>query len=378
MAAANTRICDTLLPQLAIEFSVPIPKAAMAVTAFTFAYGLFQLAYGGIGARFGPYRTAVWALALSTTGTFACALAPDLFWLSLARFWSGLTIAAVIPMSMVYIGETVAYADRQPVIARFLLGQVIGVIFGQAFAGLFAEWLNWRQLFFALGLVSSAATLALFLESFSGRVQTHTRPQIIPNLAIQYVRILRIPWARAVLITVLLEGFICFGAFPFIAAFLHQDMNLSHLSIGLIMSGLGIGGLGYIVAVGPLHRFFGESGLIHWGGLMLALGFMLIAVSQFWPFAALGSLLIGLGYYMFHNTLQTNATQMAPFDRSAALALFAFGLFFGQAMGATFIGFMSGFVGYRELFVLSAIGLLLLSQLFKRARLRSRIETSNS
>ena len=34
--------------------------------------------------------------------------------------------------------------------------------------------------------------------------------------------------------------------------------------------------------------------------------------------------LIGLGFYMLHNTLQTNATQMAPEARGLAVSLFAF------------------------------------------------------
>ena len=37
--------------------------------------------------------------------------------------------------------------------------------------------------------------------------------------------------------------------------------------------------------------------------------------------------LIGLGFYMLHNTLQTNATQMAPEARGLAVSLFAFALF---------------------------------------------------
>ena len=39
----------------------------------------------------------------------------------------------------------------------------------------------------------------------------------------------------------------------------------------------------------------------------------------------------GLGFYMLHNTLQVNATQMAPAHRGSSLALFAAILFIGQA-----------------------------------------------
>ena len=39
---------------------------------------------------------------------------------------------------------------------------------------------------------------------------------------------------------------------------------------------------------------------------------------------------IGLGFYMLHNTLQTNATQMSPEARGTAVALFSSALYLGQ------------------------------------------------
>jgi predicted MFS family arabinose efflux permease len=41
----------------------------------------------------------------------------------------------------------------------------------------------------------------------------------------------------------------------------------------------------------------------------------------------------GLGFYMLHNTLQVQATQMAPAARGTAVTLFASSLFFGQSTG---------------------------------------------
>ena len=41
----------------------------------------------------------------------------------------------------------------------------------------------------------------------------------------------------------------------------------------------------------------------------------------------------GFGFYMLHNTLQVQATQMAPASRGTAVTLFACLLFFGQSSG---------------------------------------------
>jgi len=52
-----------------------------------------------------------------------------------------------------------------------------------------------------------------------------------------------------------------------------------------------------------------------------------------WYWAILASMGCGLGYYLMHAVLQTNATQMAPSVRGTAVSLFACFLFTGQALG---------------------------------------------
>ena len=47
--------------------------------------------------------------------------------LGAARFVSGATIGAFIPLALAWIGDTVAYEKRQPLLARFLVGQMAGV-----------------------------------------------------------------------------------------------------------------------------------------------------------------------------------------------------------------------------------------------------------
>jgi MFS transporter, YNFM family, putative membrane transport protein len=367
LAAATTRACDALLPNIALAFDVPIAAAAIAVTAFTFAYGFFQLLYGPVGVRIGPYRTVAIATGLASLGAAACALAPTLAALGFARAFSGLTAAAIIPMSMAHIGETVAYEERQAVIARFLMGQIGGLVFGQAFAGLFAELFTWRQLFWVLMVGFLAIALALF--HMLRRVPRKASGETLPNPIVQYLRVLQVPWARVVLLTVFVEGFLCFGAFPYTSAHLALNFGLSDLAIGLTMGSFGLGGLAYALGVRRLLALLGEPGLALVGGALLLLGFAVVALAPVWQAVAPAAIALGLGFYMFHNTLQTNATQMAPFDRSAAIALFAFCLFVSQALGASLFGQIAELTGYRPIFMTAGLGLLLLALLFRRLRL---------
>lgn len=366
-AAGTTRVCDALLPDIASSFAASVPQAAIAITAFTFAYGAFQLVYGPVGARIGPFRTVATMTTLTALATGLTAAAPTLPWLAAGRFLSGLTCAAIIPMSMAHIGDTVPYERRQPVLARFLMGHISGVIAGQASAGLLAELLNWRSVFLLLGAGFALVATLLWREvAASPLVERRREPASSP--LVQYVRVLRLPWARTVLATVTLEGFFCFGALAYVGAFLRDALALSYAAIGLVLAAFGLGGLVYAALVRHLLRLLGEPGLALAGGAGMSLAFVLLALSPSAWLAAPATALTGLGYYMLHNTLQTNATQMAPFDRSAAIALFAFGLFVGQAFGAALLGLLLVPIGYRGGFVAAALALPAIAAFFARAR----------
>ncbi|MCX7629008.1 MAG: MFS transporter [Geminicoccaceae bacterium] len=369
-AAGTTRVTDALLPDIAASFAVSVPQAAIAITAFTFAYGLFQLLYGPVGARLGPFRTVALMTALTASTTALSAAAPTLFWLAAARLVSGLTCAAIIPMSMAFIGETVPYDRRQPVLARFLTGHISGLVAGQAAAGLLAELVSWRTVFLVLGAGFAVVAAFLWRELSAGAV-SERKSETSASPLLQYARVLRVPWARTVLATVTLEGLFCFGAVAYIGAFLRETFELPYALVGLVLAAFGAGGLFYASSVRWLLARLGETGLAAAGGAVMAFAFAALALASTPWLSAPATAACGLGYYMLHNTLQTNATQMAPFDRSAAIALFAFGLFVGQAIGAALFGSALAFWGYRGGFALSAAALLLVGLAFARAKRRA-------
>ena len=46
----------------------------------------------------------------------------------------------------------------------------------------------------------------------------------------------------------------------------------------------------------------------------------------------------GVSFYMLHNSMQTEATELAPSARGSAVALFACGFFIGQGLGPLVFG----------------------------------------
>jgi MFS transporter, YNFM family, putative membrane transport protein len=361
VSAATMRVADPLVPQVAHDFGVTPGAAGLMVTAFALAYGLFQLVWGPAGDRLGKYRTVATMTLASGLTVATGAVAGSLGALALARLVSGATAAALIPLSMAFIGDHVAYERRQAVIARFLAGQITGLVAGQVFGGVFGDTVGWRGVFLLLAGLYFGVGLLLLRELRAGALPPPvlTAPAGPGRLLTGYLNLLRRPWPRVVLATVFAEGAVFFGAFAFVGAYLHAGFGLGYAAVGAYLAAFGAGGLLFAAAVRPLVRTLGERGLASAGGALICLGFVGLAAAPGRALLPVAIGLLGLGFYMLHNTLQTNATQMAPEARGLAVSAFAGGFFLGQALGAWLGGLAADRAGFAPL--LAAAGPLVLA-----------------
>src|SRR3954464_13164574 len=119
MVQADARVIDPLLHVVARDFNPTPPSAAVVISSYALPYGLFQLLYGPLGDRIGKLRIMTACLAVFSIGTFACAFVPSIPVFAVLRFLTGVAAAAVVPMSLGYIGDTFPYHARQAALARF-------------------------------------------------------------------------------------------------------------------------------------------------------------------------------------------------------------------------------------------------------------------
>lgn len=369
VSAATMRVADPLVPQVAHDFAVTPGSAGIVVTAFALAYGICQIFWGPVGDRLGKYRT-VAVLTLCSAGTVALAgFVHSLPALALARLVSGTTSAALIPLSMAFIGDHVPYERRQPVIARFLTGQIMGLVAGQVFGGVFGDTLGWRGVFLLLGLLYLVVGVLLLAELRRGSLPPPVlgAPGGRGRLLTGYASLLRRPWARTVLLTVFVEGMVFFGAFAFVGAYLRAAFGFSYTLVGAFLAAFGAGGLLFAFAVRHLVQRLGERGLALWGGILILAGFVGLAATPTAVLLPPAVGLLGLGFYMLHNTLQTNATQMAPEARGLAVSAFASCFFLGQAAGAWLGGLVTDAAGFAPLFLAAGPLVLVIGLLFASA-----------
>ena len=366
MSSATIRVGDPLIPQIAADFGSGVGAASIVTTSFALAYGVCQLVHGPLGDRFGKVRMIVLATALSAFTTAAVALSDSLVLLGILRFLSGVTSSAIIPLAMAYIGDVVPYAQRQATLARFLFGQILGSVFGQIAGGVLGEFLHWRAIFLVLAGLYVVAALVIFFEQRSGRIIDRRDIVDLSPAALlrRYAGLLARGRVRMVLAVVFLEAVLFYGGFSFFGAYLHEGFGLDFARIGGLLAFFGFGGLVYVVLARRLIPVLGERGFAVSGGVLLLAAFGLAPLAGSGAGFALVAALSGLGFYVLHTTLQTNATQMAPEARGSAVAIFASSLFMGTSFGVTIGGMMIERIGYAPVFLGCGLGLLVLGLVF--------------
>lgn len=373
VSGVTIRVGETLLPKMSHEFGVSVGGASIIITAFTFAYGFFQLIHGPLGDRFGKVRTIAVMLGASAVGCLCCAVAGSLYWLAVFRFVTGMTAGAIIPLSFAFLGDNVAIEDRQAILARFVSGTLLGQAVGPLIGGLFSDFLGWRATFYALAAAFLTMAMVLVRKAWN-RLEAHRQGLGgIGPLAARYAGLLRKPRVRLIVIVVGLEGFFFFGAFSFIGAYLKFKFDLSYTLIGLVIAANAVGGVTYSFLVRRLIRRLGLGGLVTGGGIVLLLCYIGLALAPRWWLCVPFVMLSGFGFYMLHNTLQTQATEMAPEARGSAVSCFAFSMFLSQAIGVWAAGRMVGYLGYWPIFLITGLGLLSLALWFsKRVEMKSK------
>jgi predicted MFS family arabinose efflux permease len=354
---AQVRVTDSLLPQIATDFHTTMGVAAIVLTAYAITHGSIQFVAGPVADRFGKYRTVAIASVIAAVLVAVCGTVSSLPQLAVARLATGAVAAWVIPVSMAYVGDVTSADKLQPILARYASGYILGQLFGQAAGGVLGDLFGWRTVFFALAGMFAIAAAGLVFELIANpqtRRADH-RAATRRGFMADYAAILSNPFARMILVVGFIEGALAWGAFAYIGANLHVRFDLSFTLVGLTVACFGIGGLIYSGLVRLLVYRLGQIWLTVIGGFVITAAYIVLTIQPVWWLAPIAVTAIGLGFYMFHNTLQTKATQMTPEARGTAVAIFSSALYFGQTAGVAAGALVIDRLGAAPLFLGTAV-----------------------
>ncbi|HEY8565270.1 MAG TPA: MFS transporter [Beijerinckiaceae bacterium] len=337
------RITEPLVGVMARDLGTAPETIALLSTAYALPYAFIQPVLGPVGDALGKARIMKICLAVLSVTLLASAFTPSSPVLFTLRILSGAAAGGIVPLALAMIGDRVGMEGRQVAISRFLIAVILGQLAGSSAAGLIASEISWRGVFIlaALIAVAGAAAALVRLKPAPGAARVFSLSVALER----YRDLLLNPRARALFALVFVEATAIFGVFPYVAVLLESRGEGGPREAGLALGGFALGGLAYTALVGVMLRRLGVPKILIGGGVASAGALSALTLGGDWIFDAVALGLLGLGFYMLHNSFQTQVTEVAPTARASAVALHAFSFFVGQALGVVLVGQGFGLVG---------------------------------
>ncbi|MGI9524640.1 MAG: MFS transporter [Hyphomicrobiaceae bacterium] len=347
VAALSIRVFDPIVPEVARSLEVSVEAVALMVSVYAFPYALSQPILGPLGDSFGKARIIKACLGVQLICSVTSIFATSVEQLYVIRFFAGVSGGGIIPLALAMVADRFALHERQVALSRVLTAMLIALLVGATGSGLLASWFGWRAVMVVTALLSGGA----FVQTCIGlqpRVLAARDDFRLSAIFKGYSNVFANPRAAYCYGAVCCEGILIFGLLPYIAVLLESRNAGGIREAGLILAAMGIGGLTYTLTVARvLPRLGSMFHLMRIGGIAAAIGFGGVAVQGSWQFDLFAYGFLGLGFYSVHNSLQTQATELAPENRGAAVSLHAFFFFVGHAIGPAFYGLVLAFVGIR-------------------------------
>ncbi len=352
-----------LLPNLAQDLRVSIPKAGGLVTAYalsvTLGSPLVAIATAGLERK----KALLLLLGVFTLGNLACAVAPNYPLLMAARVLTALSHGAFFGIGSVVASNLVPRNQRAQAIALMFSGLTLANVLGVPAGTALGQSLGWRASFWAIvpiGLIAAAAVFRL----------VHPQAAVSTRLIHEF-RVLRNPRVLLVLAMSVLGSASLFCVFTYVTPTLETVTGISPrgVTIVLLLDGVAIT-VGNLVGGALSDRRPMRFLVMAVVGVLISLTCLYFAEPYVVPMVA--SLLIWGGLVFAAGTpLQARIVDQASAAPNLASTLNQGAFNLGNASGATLGGMLltAGF-GYRQLPIASfAVTLCMLALALLSARL---------
>ena len=150
-------IANVALPTLALAWGASFARVQWVVLAYLLATTTLIVGAGRLGDLVGRRRLLMAGITLFTAASALCALAPGLAWLIAARALQGVGAAAMLALTMAFVGEAVPKARTGSAMGLLGTMSAVGTALGPSLGGVLIAGLGWRAIFavsLPLGLVA--------------------------------------------------------------------------------------------------------------------------------------------------------------------------------------------------------------------------------
>ncbi|MFZ5937846.1 Bcr/CflA family drug resistance efflux transporter [Pseudomonas putida] len=275
-------------PAMAQAFATDEKHVQATLAAYFLGLSIGQLAYGPVADRFGRRKPLLFGVALFTLASLACAYAPNLDTLIVARFVQALGGCAGMVLSRAIVSDKCDPVASAKVFSQLMLVMGLAPILAPMLGGVLVNVAGWQSIFLALSLFSAASLLAVSL-GLPESLPANMPRQPLSGALRQYLRLL----ADRVFIGHALTGGIAIaGMFAYIAGSPFVFIKLYGVPAEHYGWLFGTNAAGFILVAQVNARLLSKRGpaflLVRAVWLYLAAGLVLLGVAvlrptQLWP-----------------------------------------------------------------------------------------------
>jgi len=275
-------------PAMAQAFATDEKHVQTTLAAYFLGLSIGQLAYGPVADRFGRRKPLMFGVTLFTLASLACAYAPNLDTLVLARFVQALGGCAGMVLSRAIVSDKCDPVASAKVFSQLMLVMGLAPILAPMLGGVLVNVAGWQSIFLALSLFSAGCLLAVGL-GLPESLPEHMPRQPLSGAVRQYLRLFA---DRVFLGHALTGGIAIAGMFAYIAGSPFVFIKLYGVPAEHYGWLFGTNAAGFILVAQVNARLLARRGpaflLARAVWLYLAAGLVLLGVAalhpaQLWP-----------------------------------------------------------------------------------------------
>lgn len=316
------------LPNLASDFAVSPAAVQQTLSLFVFGFGSAQLISGPLSDRYGRRPVLIGGLSVYLLSGLACALAPALDWLVVARFVQAIGCCTAVVVARAIIRDAYSPADGARVLAKASSMLALAPILGPILGGYLQVTFGWRAAFVALALAGLAVWIAALRSMKESNSNPNPDAMRLGSLTRTYLDVMHTPafWAYA------LPGAISYASiFVFISGtpfVLIRVLGVATQYYGYLFA---FGVCGYLSGTLICRRLLGRIGVervLALGttlGMIGGLGFLglVLADVRHWALVVAAQFLVMTAHGINFPCAQSGS--LAPFSQQAGAAAGLFG-----------------------------------------------------
>jgi EmrB/QacA subfamily drug resistance transporter len=169
MVMLDTMVVTTALSTIRLDLGASIEELEWTINAYTLSFAVLLMTAAALGDRFGRRRLFAIGLGLFTAASAACALAPGIGWLIVARAVQGAGSAMTMPHAMALLSAAFPPQRRARALGLFSSVTGLATLGGPLVGGAVTQGLAWQWIFWLnvpIGLLIIPLVLTRIEESF--------------------------------------------------------------------------------------------------------------------------------------------------------------------------------------------------------------------